>query len=107
MKDFSSWPFLCLCVLCDTHARLLFERASEQESCLFFLFDPGVLLGNAAFSETVAYPSQMLSDFSSDIFLRTIETSFEIINDFAPSAIRTLSYHRLPFLEVRMTFVTD
>ena len=63
--------------------------------------------GNTAFIETVAYPSQMLSDFSSDIFLRTIETSFEIINDFAPSAIRTLSYHRLPFLEVRMTFVID
>ena len=31
----------------------------------------------------------MLSDLSSDIILRTIETFFEIINDFAPSAIRT------------------
>ena len=88
-------------------ARLLFERASEQENCLFFLFDPGVFAGKCRFSETVAYPSQMLSDFPSDINLRTIETFFEIINDFAPSAIRTFSYHRLPYLEVRMTFVID
>ena len=43
----------------------------------------------------------------SDINPRTIETFFEIINDFAPSAIRTFSYHRLPYLEVRMTFVID
>ena len=59
----------------------MFERASEQESCLFFLFDPGVLPGNAAFSETVAYPSQMLSDLRSDVNLRAIDTVSKIITD--------------------------
>ena len=81
MKSFSSWPFLCLYVLCDkAHAfclrepqsrRAVFSSYSTRES----------FAGKCRFSETVAYPSQMLSDFFPDINLRAIDTVFKIITD--------------------------
>ena len=107
MKDFSSWPFLCLCVLCDTHARLLFEKASEQESCLFLLIRPGkVLPGNAAFIETVSYPSQMLSDFML-ISTCVLSILFPRLSPIYSVCDTDLSYHHLPYLKVRMTSVID
>ena len=107
LKDFSSWPFLCVCVLCDTHARLLFERASEQESCLFLLIRPGkVLPGNAAFIETVSYPSQMLSD-SLLILTCVLSILSPRLSPIYSVCDTDLSYHHLPYLKVRVTSVAD
>ena len=81
IEGFFELAFSLLIRFMRQSARLLFERASEQESCLFFLFDPGVLPGNTALTETVAHPSQMLSDFFPDINLRAIDTVSKIITD--------------------------
>ena len=107
MKDFSSWPFLCLCVLCDTHARLLFEKASEQESCLFLLVRPGkVLPGNTAVIKTVGYSSQMLSD-SLLILTCVLSILSPRLSPIYSVCDTDLSYHHLPYLKVRVTSVTD
>ena len=41
IEEFFELAFSLLIRFMRQSARLLFERASEQESCLFFLFDPG------------------------------------------------------------------
>ena len=40
-EEFFELAFSLLIRFMRQSARLLFERASEQENCLFFLFDPG------------------------------------------------------------------
>ena len=62
-------------------ARLLFDIASEQESCLFRLFDPGVFAGKHRFYRDRCLPVSDALRFLSDINLRAIDTVFEIIND--------------------------
>ena len=62
-------------------ARLLFDIASEQESCLFRLFDPGVFAGKHRFYRDRCLPVSDALRSLSDINLRAIDTVFEIIND--------------------------
>ena len=88
-EEFFELAFSLLIRFMRQRARLLFDIASEQESCLFRLFDPGVFAGKHRFYRDRCLPVSNALKLLSDINPRAIETVFEIINDFAPSAIRT------------------
>ena len=106
-EEFFELAFSLLIRFMRQRARLLFDIASEQESCLFLLIRPGkVLPGNAAFIETVSYPSQMLSDslLISTCVLSILSPRLSPIYSVCDT---DLSYHHLPYLKVRMTSVTD
>ena len=107
MKDFRVSLFFSYSRIMRQSAPLSFDRFSRQENCPFPFFDSLILPPKAISIETVAGPSQTLSEH----FHRYHRCCYQcFLRDYILPALparRAFSYCQLPYLKVRMTTVID